>query len=708
MPDKHRNHLRDLLVVAALFVFPGLSNAQVDTSEWACESCPFESGYRADYELGAIYVDDDSARFGNATGLDEEGTYADVNGEGRYVNDGYRLDWYLEDLGLDSRVAEIEGGRQGSYDFHLGYREIPYRRFDTTQTVFNPSSSDTLSLPTTWVPASTTGGMTDLYSSLRVQDIGSDRKVLDAGAGWDVTRKLRIFADLSQQTREGIDVMAGPSYTQSSLLPRWFDFETNQVDIGLQYGTERASLQFAYYGSFFKDNNESLTWDTPFTTTPGAQQLRQAQEPDNSFQQFVFSGAYRATTWNTVLAFSLAAGSGEQNDTLLPYTINPDINASALPVTSLDAKVDTGNYALTVTSRPTDRIRLKFAYTYDERDNNTEQYVWDRVITDLLNSNDPEQNTPYSFKRSRLKLSGEWRFHKKWRVSAGYDRTELDRDYQEVAEQTEDSGWGQLRWQPSAWFDLRARGGASTRDIDRYNTMLAESFGQNPLMRKYNLAYRYRTYGELTASAASPDVPVSFSATVFYAEDSYTESQLGMTESEEVRYSVDINWSITDTASTYLLIGNDQIDSAQLGSEQFDDADWQALHNDNFDHIGFGFLWRQTEGNFDLKFDYTRGDGTTEILMSSESGGQSPLPDLTSKLDSLRLEALYRWSDRWETTIDLRNEQFSTEDWSLQNVEPDTLPTILTLGADPYDYDVWAVGIGLRYRFGAGDIALVD
>ncbi len=706
MPEKNRNFPRKLLIVAALFALPGLGYAEVDTSEWVCEYCPFESGYRADYELGAIYVSEDAARFGNATGLDEEGTYADVNGEGRYVNDGYRLDWYLEDLGLDSRVAGIEGARQGSYDFYVGYQELPYRRFDTTQTVFNSSSPDSLSLPATWVPAGTTDGMTDLNSSLRVQNIGSDRKVLDAGAGWEATDNIRIYVDFSHQTREGIDIMAGPSYSQSSLLPRWFDYETDQVDIGLQYGSRDFSLQFAYYGSFFKDKNESLTWDTPFTTIAGAQQLRLAQEPDNSFQQFVFSGAWRASVWDTVLAFSLAAGNGEQNDTLLPYTINPDITSAALPVASLNAEVDTGNYALTLTSRPSDRIRLKFTYSMDERDNNTEQYVWERVITDLLNSNDPELNTPFSFKRSRLKLSGEWRILKDWRLSAGYNRTELDRDYQEVAEQTEDDGWGQLRWQPANWFDLRARGGVSTRDIDRYDTDLAESIGQNPLMRKYNLAYRYRTYGELVAAAALADAPLSFSVTAFYAEDSYTRSQLGMTESEEVRYTADISWAITDNASTYLLIGNDKIDAAQLGSEQFDDADWQALHNDNFDHVGFGFLWRQAEGNFDLKFDYTRGEGTTAILLNSESGGQSSLPELTSKLDSLRLEALYRISDKWETTIDLRNEQFSTADWSLQNVEPDTLPLILTLGADPYDYDVWAVGIAVRYRFGGGDIAL--
>ena len=522
--------LRILAISAVVIMLPGLGYGQVDTSEWVCEYCPFESGYRANYEVGAINVSEDAARFGNATGLGEKGTYADVNGEGRYTNDGYRLDWYLEDLGLDSRVAEIEGGRQGKYDFHLGYRELPYGRYDTTETVFIPSAPDTLSLPTGWVPASTTGGMTGLSSSLYTRDIGSDRKTMEAGAGWNPTDSLRMYADFSHQKREGIDIMAGSSYTQSSLLPRWFDFETDQVDIGLQYGSKRATLNFAYFGSFFSDKNHSLTWSTPFTASAGAEQLRQAQEPDNKFQQFAFSGSYRATAWNTVMAFSLAAGKGRQDDELLPYTINPNVNSGVLPVTSLNAKVDTGNYAVTVTSRPTDRIRLKLAYTYDDRDNRTEQYDWTRVIVDLIDSGDVEQNIPYSFQRSRLRLSGEWRVFDKWRVSAGYDYTTLDRDYQEVAEQTEDSGWGQIRWQPVSWFDLRAKGGASQRDIDSYNTTLAEGLGQNPLMRKYNLAYRYRTFGEVTASAAMPNAPVSFSATMFYADDSYTDSKLGMTE----------------------------------------------------------------------------------------------------------------------------------------------------------------------------------
>ena len=71
----------------------------------------------------------------------------------------------IEDLGLDSRVFTLDAGRQGSFGVHLGYRELPYRQFDTTRTVFNPSSSDTLTLPSNWVPAGLTTNMTRLSSS---------------------------------------------------------------------------------------------------------------------------------------------------------------------------------------------------------------------------------------------------------------------------------------------------------------------------------------------------------------------------------------------------------------------------------------------------------------------------------------------------------------------------------------------------------------
>jgi len=705
--SQHTKRFSGIVIAPLALLAPAIGIAQADTSDWKCESCPFDQGYRAAVDAGATYVGEDGAiRYGNATGYDDKGGYANVDGQGRYTSDGYQLDWMIEDLGLDSRVFELDGGRQGTFGFHVGYRELPYRRFDTTRTVFNPSTSDTITLPSGWVPAGLTTNMTQLSSSLRRQDIGSDRQVIDFGADWNPAAAFRLYADFRRQNRDGIDITGGSSYTQASLLPRWIDYETDQIDAGVQYGTSRASLTLAWYGSYFTNQNPSLTWDTPFTTAPGAPQYRMAMAPDNDFQQVSLSGAYRLSQWDTIVAVTLASGKGEQNEPLLPYTINSGVAAGGLPRSSLDGKVDTANYALTVTSRPLPKGRIKFAYRFDERDNKTPQSSWNRVITDFFVSGDIEQNVPYSFERSTITLSGEYIVWKDIRVSAGGERKKVKRDFQEVAEQTIDAGWGQARWRPLAWLDLRVKGGAEERDIDRYDESVAVSLGQNPLMRKYNLAYRYRSYGELIASITPADSPVSFSTTVLFADDRYNKSQLGMTDSEELRATADVSWAISGNSSLYVMFGYENIDALQGGSEQFNVWDWSAKHDDTFDHIGAGFRWRQADGKYDIRFDYNRSDGETTVDVLSLSGGQSRLPDLTSTLDSARIEASYRWTERLDATLDLRYEQFKVDDYAL--VSPTTLPTVLTLGAQPYDYSVWALGIGVRYRFGGGEIALAE
>ncbi|MDJ0758203.1 MAG: MtrB/PioB family decaheme-associated outer membrane protein [Woeseiaceae bacterium] len=692
------------LALPILLLGPAVVVADVDTSEWLCESCPFETGYRAEYEAGVSNVSEDAARFGNGNGYDEEGTYANFDGSGHYTTDDYQLDWMIEDLGLASRFAEISGGKQGNYGFYLAYRELPYRLFDTTQTIFTGS----LGVPAGWVGAGSTSGMTALDSSLRTRGIESDRRILDAGGHWLSGEQWRVFADFRRQNNEGIDIIAGSGFSQAAQLPRVHDYETDQIDLGIQYRLPRGSATLAYYGSFFSNSNDSLSWQSPFATIMNPERNVMAEAPDNEFQQLTLSGHYRFDTWRSVVAASLATGKGEQDDGLLPYTSLSGIPSDPLPRSSLDGSVDTTNFAVTWTARPMDGLRVKAAYRYDDRDNTTPQTEWTRVIVDLVNSGEPEQNIPYSFERSKLNLSAEYRLFSDWRLSAGYDYKTLDRDFQEVAEQTEDTGWGQVRWKPRGWADLRLRGGASRRDIDRYDLSVTASAGQNPLLRKYNLAYRYREFLEFVASASLPNAPLSVGATFYRSDDDYSRSLLGMTDARETRLTTDLTWTISETASAYLVYGDEQIEASQLGSAGFGDADWSAAHDDNFDHLGIGLALRNVAEKLDLSFDYTRGNGDSAIGVTTDTNGFRPLPDLESKLDSLRIEAEYRHSEQLEITATLRYEQFSADDWALQEVEPATISTLLTLGADPYDYDLWVFGVGFRYRFGDRDIALAE
>ena len=704
---KRKHSILRALGAPLVLAVPALSMAEVDTSEWACESCPFDQGYRAKVSAGATNVSDDAARFGNYTGYDEEGTYGNLDGEGQYAGDGYRLDYSMEDLGLDSRAFELSIRNKGLFGLDFGYRELPFRRFDTSRTIFSRAASDTLTVPSGWVPAGTTSGMTQLDAALRQQLVGTDRQILDIGGYWDPRNAFRVFADFRRQTRDGVDITSGGTYTQAAFLPRWIDFETDQVDAGIEYRKDNLFLTLAWYGSYFSNKNPSLTWETPFLATPEESSLRMAREPDNEFQQISLSGKYRLDAWNTVVAFLAASGTGRQDEPLLDYTINGNYAGQFdLPRATLDGKVDTLNYSFTLTTRPIDGLRVKFGYRYDERDNRTPISEWSRVIVDAFPSGEPTENVPYSYDRMHATTTVEYRVFDKLRVMGGYEYREVNRDFQEVAEQTTNTGWGQVRWQPFAWLDLRAKGGQSARGVDRYDENVAVSLGQNPLMRKYYLAYRYRDFGELVASITPLEAPVSFSASVLFADDDYKDSLVGLNGSEEFRATADVSWTVSESAFLYLAWGRDTIDAHQTGAEQSGFWDWSAFHEDRFDHTAIGFSWRPTEGKFSLSVDYSRADGETRIALDSLSGGPSQLPDLESTLDSTRIEASYAFSDRLEGTFSLRYERFELEDWAL--VSPATLPTILTLGAEPYDYDVYAAGLGIRYRFGSAEIKLVD
>lgn len=691
------------LLTAGATVLVGLASAPVvaaqpDTSQWKCEYCPFDKGARAKYDAGAAIATDDAARFGNANGYDDQGGYVLLSGEGSYSGDAWQASWLLEDGGLASRYLEVEAGRPGNYDVSVSYRGLPYRLFDTTDTVFS-QSADGLALPAGWTRSALTTGMPDLVGNLTPRDIESDRDIIEIGGRYRPDSRFRLRANYRRQAQDGVDDFAGAYFTQASILPRPIDYETNEVDLGLRYQGQRGHAELGYYGSFFQNKRTGLIWENPFTALPGAEQGALAQSPDNSFSQISIQGGYNLPRATRILA-SAAFGMMEQDDEVLGYTINSNITAGPLPRLRLDGQVDTTNLNLSVTSQPLPRLKVKFSYRYDERDNQTPRDSWSRVIVDSFASGNVETNLPYSFERANLAGSIDWKFRNDLTIAAGVERREFDRDFQEVAEQTEDTGWGQVRWRPNSHIELSGRAGTSLREIDRYDTAFAVDLGQNPLLRKYNLAHRFREFGELRISGSLPELPVSLSATAAFANDDYSQSVLGLLQSEQVRAGVDISWAVKTNAHLYATLGMEGTEADQAGASSFQAPNWQALHKDDFVNVGLGFQLKQIREKVDVKFDYSRGLGTTEIDVITNGSSPSRLPDLESTSDSVRLSAVYRRSEQLRWFANLRYERFDVDDWALQGVAPTTIPTVLTLGADPYHYDVIVIGLGFSYGFG--------
>lgn len=685
------------IVCAVLHAAPGHAAAP-DTSLWKCESCPFERGVRSDYEAGAGHVSDDAARFGNANGFDKQGGFVVLEADGGYSGEHVRLSWLLEDIGLDSRHAKIEASLPGTLDISVAYRGLPYRRFDSTDTLF-VSTANGLVLPDGWTRSAITSGFDSVGANLIERDIQGDRDVIKVAASYQPTTPFELFLDYRHQAQAGVDEFGGASFTQAVLLPRPFEYETREVDAGVRYRGERGFAQFGFYGSFFRNQNASLVWENPFSSLPGAERSTSAEPPDNQFGQVSFRSGYRFSR-TTRAVLSAAFGKMTQDEALLPYTINPDISLAALPRARLDGEVNTTNLHVEVSAKPMAPVNIRLSYRFDERDNQTPRDTWSRVIVDALTSGASETNRPYSFKRARFGATGDWKVLHNLTLGAAFERQEFDRDLQEVAGQTEDSGWGRIRWRPNSYIEFRGRAGTAKRAIDRYNTGVAQSFGQNPLLRKYNLAHRFREFGELTISASLPRTPVTLSAMLALADDDYSKSVLGLLASEERRYALDLGWSLSNKAQLYVNLGQEKVAALQAGSRSFATPDWWAHHDDEFASLGIGIALEQVVDRIDLTIDYTHGVGSSAIAPGAAGSLALAFPDLDSTLNSLRLSATYQHSERMRWFSTLRFEAFEADDWALEGVAPATVPTVLSLGANPYDYNLFVLKLGFRYNVG--------
>lgn len=696
-----------LLLVAGTVAASATYSQEIDTNHWICEFCPFEDSQRADFSMGASSVSDESAYFGDASGYSEDSVYVNIDGSGSYAGDSHRLRWRVEDLGLNSRSAMLSGANQGRYDFSVAYQQLPRHQFFTSNTIFS-QSADTLSLPSGWVNAPVTSGFTELNTNLARRDIESERRTLEFRGNYLSLDRLKFSANFRRQERDGLNIYAGSYFTQSSLLPGSFEYVTDILDLGIRYAGDNGILSLQYYVSEFDNSDTELRWENPFTASSGAGIAALARSPDNSFQQLGLSGRYRFSKYQTVASFSAAVGRMEQDEALLPYTTNLDLPVSPLPVASLDAQIDTTNFAFRLTSKFFEKVRVKLAFRYDERDNRTAQVFWNRIIADSFASGESETNIPYSFERSVSSISADYKVFENVRISGGFDRKTVDRDFREVAEQAEESGWVRLRWRPNLAFNIDFRAGASERNIDRYDETFAVTLGQNRLMRKYDLAYRYRRFAKFTIAAATAESPLALTIDGMYADDEYTQSQLGITDGKDLRLAANLSWTLSDNASLYLSAGHQNIESEQFGSETQALPDWHASNADNFYTTGGGFRIRQIGGKLDLQMDYTRSSGTSKINMTSAGGGLERFPNLESTLDYLRLRLSYRQSNRLRFLLNIRYQTFTAEDWSLEGVEPGSIPVILTLGAKPYDDQMLIFGLGVRYSIGGPDDSLSE
>jgi len=691
---KRLSKYQQLVLLSACVILPfsntGLADevdVTTDTSKWVCKFCTVPFGWSGAWDMGLIYVDDPTPKFSDYRGLDDDGAYLDLGGNSNYRDEkGNYIDFYANNLGLDSRSLQIRGGKQGTFELRTHYSEIPRYMGHGTQTPYLGVGTDTLVLPAS-----------GQEPTLAVAKLESKRETLGAGLTIKLGSSWQYDADFEQQKRNGTRTYSSGLFViGAAFMPAPIDFTTNLFNMGLEYASDRSQLRLEFVSSEFNNGNDSLTWDNPFARGFGEEVSRSALEPDNQFYQFSIAGAFRFSP-RLRISGKAAFGSAEQDDAFLPYTINPAFEDLALPRDSLNGKVETSMFNLSgrLYARLADRLVLTGQYKVNERDNRTPVDVYTPILLEIFTS-DPRSNRPYSYDREQGKLELRYRPTYKLRLNAGMKRDKLERTYQEVSETSEDSYWGELQYNPWAWIDARFKLEQLQRGATPFVQQGNYDRPEHPLMRKFNMAQRNRDKTTIEVDL-SPIDRLGINLSYYTTEDEYRKSMIGLTDSEQSSLSLDLNFAINKHTNLYAFWTEDEIESEMSGANGFASMPWNAFTKDVIRTWGMG-ISGQINDRISYGFDYVSSDSDGDILTDS-GAGEAPFPVLTTELTNTRLYMNYKLNDRWKLGLDAYKEEYKTADWFVDGIGPYDITAFLTMGETSPDYDVNVVRLFATLTF---------
>ena len=706
--------------------------------------------YASEISIGLYYLGEDAFRYGKYSGLTDKGAEAllDFRLEKRPVWDsGDTVRWRLQGwrLGLDSRRLEFVYNDQGTQKFGFDYREIPNNRFDDGLTPYRVEASDARwRLAPDWQVAPGTSnslGFLNLEESLVNLTVDTKRRRMDLA--WE--RKLGdawvLDIDFRHETKEGNRTLGSifgftSANSRSVILGAPVDWTTDTVEAMFEYSTARMQFGIGAYGSFFSNDDSTFTFQNAYGYrngwAPGVEfpdaYGRFALEPDNSYLQFKTYGGINLTPSTRVTA-DFAYGKMEQDESLLPYTVNPDLAVhTPLPRAAADAEVDTTMFNLRLTSQLARRLGLAANYRYDDRDNKTPRDVFPYIGADAQDQRPFEAgriNRPYSYTKQRIDATLTYRMARATRLRAGVEYYDYSRDYSEVSDSDEWvwlAGVALRGWSHGSLnLDLRR----ADRDVDAYtgNAPLlasylpgqvgADDYENHPLLRKYYLAARERDEARLRADLV-PSTVVNLGFAASYAEDDYEDGYFGLTGAEVRSLSVDAGWHPSETVALTGFYTKEKYESEQSARAFFNDFstgdagfDWFADSTDKVDTWNFAITFSEIGkergwNDLDFGFDYTYSDTRSDIDVTAGDlvfGGVGPLPQLQAEMRTFTLWGSYQLGHHSSIRLAAESSELTTSDWALDGVVPNTLANVLLLGQRSPNYDLWLISGAWTYRF---------
>lgn len=698
-------------------------------------------------EIGLGYNSEDSYRFGQYSGLTQQGGFA-VGGFSLQSPTTGNPDtsWNVSgnNLGLESRSMSAGYTRWGSFSASINYDQIPHYLWNDGSTPFNGSGTSQQTLPSNWVGASSTAGFTNLSTSLKQVNIDKSRERFTGAIEWQLSAAWQVMSEFRHETKQGNETLGAifgstGGNPRGALLARPIDYQTDEMTVGLSYFSQQSQYNLNYSAMLFSNKNKALLFSNPYNNPQWAAGANYADaavgqfagEPDNASSTFSFSGVQRLGS-GSQLSGSIVSTKLVQDDSYLPYSLAIPAS-SPLPRMDLDGRVDSLVATLNYSTRLTRRSNLRVRYNYRERENKTPQDIYLRIPGDaaaqgtLLSAN-ARINRLYDLERDTLGADLNFRLNNRVQLATGYEIQQTDRTMVDVASNDEDTGFVKANFTLSAIASGSVKFTRSERTASTYDSTVPFVSGHNPdyvatlvgnqlfendpLLRRYHLTDRDRD--EVSASLNFyPSDTIGLSLLALLANDDYPGAVTGLQESDKRSLAADLSYAPGSNWTASFYYNYDNYENLQRGyartgggnptpfypqSVRNPGNNWAMQSEDDVYTIGAGLDWEFMAGRLDLSVDTNYTDARTETTPFSTGQAYLSLPDVTTEITSVSLQTDYQLRPDRELSFAYIYERYKSADWSLDGTEANSLSNILLMGNGSPEYAAHIFQLSLVIR----------
>lgn len=743
------------LPIAAGLLLAATAGAAQDSDPFAplmAESRPLQTRLQTDYrgtvELGLGYVSDDNFMFGQYNGLQGQGAVLIGNlswNDYRSGDSFWRAE--LSDVGIDTREGALTWGMTDRIRVTAGFDSQLQVRNDSGRTPF--SGSGHLSLPDNWTSGLTTNQWNTLDESLRgfEREITRDRYYLELDAR--LNERWQVDAALSIEDRQGDADIGAAIYTDAAsgdatLLPREVDYRNTELELGLRYDHDRLHLDGSFEYADFNNQEDRITWENPYASfSPSVRHPEGvggvALAPDNTLMRgrltglYVFSPAAR-------LQFDGSYGVTEQDQDFLPYSVNDALRVDEpLPRTDLGGEQATSTLNTRLLLKPLPKLNAELRYKVLDRDYDTPRDGYRYIRGD--GTNQPRQAlTAYNTGHDHLSqtLGFELAYRLPWwrsRLSFDYDFEWIERENAAVEETDEDRLMLGYRIRPTTSLGAKlelhyADRAASTYQWDQsYYALLDvelinatpdnQRYLNHPELSQYHLTNRERSEVRIDLDY-SPNARWMLAMNLNWRDDDFDKTNLGLESSEWQRIHLSANYAAGTALNLSVYGGFDRFESTQTGrafrggqeknafavypplpQASDPDRDWDVNATDDSVTLGANLSWQPVE-ELAITLDYSFVDTVAEQVMSAAGAVDlmpQNLPDVDTRLHHLTAGGEWSIKENLSLALEYQYYRYSSDDWSWQGVQADTISKVLTFGERNPNEQIHYVGASVRYHW---------